>query len=70
MYTKGMGNNNDRVITLHVPTLTEVFCPQVGWTVARDGFCHDCGSTDHETAQDMADNAPLPGSTYRDGWED
>lgn len=36
---------------LHVftpPILTDVFCPLNGPTVARDGFCFDCGATDHE----------------------
>lgn len=40
-----------RIITFEPPTLTDVFCPQVGWTVARDGFCYDCGATDHKEPQ-------------------
>lgn len=30
------------------PTFVDVFCPEVGWTVTRDGFCFDCGAPDHE----------------------
>ena len=40
----------DMLYVMEPPTLTDVFCPHVGWTVARDGFCFDCGATDHETA--------------------
>lgn len=32
----------------HKPEFEDVFCPYVGWTITRDGFCIDCGSTDHE----------------------
>ena len=39
----------DMLYVMEAPTLTDVFCPEVGWTTARDGFCFDCGATDHET---------------------
>lgn len=42
--------NRPMIIEFHAPVLTDVFCPQVGWTVARDGFCYDCGATNHEEA--------------------
>lgn len=38
----------DMLYIMTAPVLTDVFCPEVGWTVARDGFCYDCGATDHE----------------------
>lgn len=43
--------NEVGIIKIHVPVLTDVFCPQAGWTVARDGFCYDCGATDHEVGK-------------------
>ena len=39
-----------RIIEIHEPVLTDVFCPEVGWTVAHDGFCFDCGAVNHEEA--------------------
>lgn len=41
----------DATYIMTTPTLADVFCPRVGWTVARDGFCYDCGATDHETGE-------------------
>lgn len=38
----------DRIIIQEAPDFTDVFCPEVGWTTARDGFCFDCGATDHK----------------------
>lgn len=37
----------DRLIFQEAPVFRDVFCPQVGWTTERDGFCFDCGSTTH-----------------------
>lgn len=37
----------DSIIVQDAPDFTDVFCPEVGWTTARDGFCFDCGATDH-----------------------
>lgn len=48
-----MTNNTSPLIrTFTPPVLADVFCPLNGWTVSRDGFCYNCGATDHETAQD------------------
>lgn len=37
----------DQLYIMTPPVLRDVFCPEVGWTVERDGFCFDCGATDH-----------------------
>lgn len=37
-----------RIIEVYKPEFTDVFCPETGWTTARDGFCYDCGATDHK----------------------
>lgn len=46
-----------RIIIQHKPDFTDVFCPEVGWTTARDGFCVECGATDHEKSESRADSA-------------
>ena len=38
----------DQIYIMEPPVLADVFCPEVGWTVSRDGVCFDCGATDHE----------------------
>ena len=37
----------DMLYIMDKPEIQDVFCPEVGWTVSRDGFCCDCGKTDH-----------------------
>lgn len=37
----------DQLYIMTAPAIRDVFCPEVGWTVERDGFCFDCGATDH-----------------------
>jgi len=39
--------DGDKVYIQETPTFTDVFCPQVGWETARDGFCVACGAADH-----------------------
>lgn len=38
----------DQVYIQDAPEFATVFCPEVGWETARDGFCVACGATDHE----------------------
>lgn len=40
----------DMIHVQEAPTFTTVFCPEVGWETAVDGFCHTCGSITHTTA--------------------
>lgn len=37
----------DQLYIQEAPEFTTVFCPEVGWETARDGFCVACGATDH-----------------------
>lgn len=50
-----------RIIEFTPPVLTDVFCPQVGWTVARDGFCYDWGSTAHHPHRRRRENGTEEG---------
>ena len=38
----------------HKPVMEDVFCPYVGWTISRDGFCYDCGATDHAVKEEAS----------------
>lgn len=51
MFTEITGRpDGDKVYTQEAPQFNEVFCPEVGWETAVDGFCHACGATDHRLA--------------------
>lgn len=38
----------DMVYIMEKPEFTTVWCPEVGYETARDGFCAACGSRSHK----------------------
>lgn len=48
IHTTILAGGDSIIIIQDAPEFADVFCPEVGWTTARDGFCFDCGATDHK----------------------
>lgn len=67
-----MSTDNGLLPEPHMPVMVDVFCPEVGWTISRDGFCYDCGATAHETAHETSPGIDRMGAHFvacSCGWE-